>query len=392
MSLSQYQLDHARCLQLAAEMLGEPARPIDFDWEARRLVERHARLVARRGIAAEHALVCFGAGIEGHCLQMGLERYRCSLGGNTFRLVRVVAPFAEYDSHAFWAVPQSEYLRFYRALRRQLRKDVRQAPPILRDEDRRRLWDNTIGFLRHGGERLARFGVPQKRGVLLLGEPGNGKTMACRWLRAECSRYGFDWRSVSAEAYESARSQAQAHELFELDEPGIVVFDDVDVAVRDRDQFGQSGDHSTFLGNLDGLETHRGVVYVFTSNARQESLDPAFLRPGRIDLVMNFARPDAELRRRLIDGWNEAIIGQIDLDLLLRETEGCSFAEVDEIKKLLVLGYVDHGRWDLAAALAASRAGREPPEKRGAIGFRIDSPSGEDCRLCRSAPAAQAPR
>ncbi|HVX62972.1 MAG TPA: ATP-binding protein [Pirellulales bacterium] len=388
MSLSQYQLDHVRCLQLASELLGEPARPIDFDWEVRRLVERSVRLETRRGIAAEHALVRFGACEKGHSLQMGLERYRCRLGEHTFRLVSVVAPFTDYDSHAFWATPESEYLRLYRALRRELRRELRQPPPIMREEQRRRLWDNTIGFLHHGRELLSRFGVAQKRGVLLLGEPGNGKTTACRWLRYECSRHGFGWRSVSAEAFEEARSSGEAHELFELDRPGVVVFDDVDMAVRDRGQFDQCGMQSTFLGGLDGLETRCGVVYLFTSNARQSSLDPAFLRPGRIDLVMSFPRPDADLRRRLIESWHAEIVCQLELERLIAETEGCSFAEVDEIKKLLVLGYVDQERWDLDAALHGFRESRNASNKGGAIGFQL-SAAGADRKQWPAAPAAQ---
>lgn len=389
MSLSRHQLDHVRCLQLASELLGEPARPIDFDWEVRRLVERRLRLERRCGIEAEHALVRFGACEKGHSLQMGLERYRCRLGDRTFRLVSVVAPFTDYDSHAFWATPESEYLRFYRALRRELRRGLRQPPPIMREDQRRRLWDNTIGFLRHGRELLARFGVAQKRGVLLLGEPGNGKTTACRWLRYECSRNGFAWRSVSAEAFEEARSSGEAHELFELDRPGVVVFDDVDMAVRDRGQFDQGGTQSTFLGGLDGFETRCGVVYLFTSNARQASLDPAFLRPGRIDLVMNFPRPDAPLRRRLAESWHSEIVCQLDLERLVDETEGCSFAEVDEIKKLLVLGFVDQGQWSLEAALRGFRESRGASAKSGAIGFQMSAANGKDRRQWRSTPAAR---
>ena len=389
MSLFEYEHDYARCLELAGELLGEPARPLNFDWGMRRLIDRRLRLEVRRGIAVARALVCFNSGPCGHDLQFGLERYRCVLDGYTFRLVNIVAPFGDYESHAFWVVPESQYLRLYRSLRRRVRRELLQPPPIMSEAERRRLWDNTIGFLRHGCELLARFGVPQKRGVLLLGEPGNGKTMACRWLRAECCRLGFAWRSVSAEEFEGARSQAQAHELFELEQPGIVFFDDVDMAVRDRNQFGQTGDHSTFLGGLDGLESHRGVVYLFTSNAEQTSLDPAFLRPGRIDVVMKFARPDAILRRRLVEGWNSEITCNFDIDRLVDETEGCSFAEVDEIKKLLVLGFVDGGRWDLLAALSAFRSGRGAAAKRGAIGFQVDSADDADREPWPSAPAAR---
>jgi ATP-dependent 26S proteasome regulatory subunit len=260
----------------------------------------------------------------------------------------------------------------------------------MRDQELNRLWANTIGFLRHGAEVMARYAVPQKRGVLLLGEPGNGKTMACRWLRDRCIRERFAWRSVTAEEFESARHESQAHELFELDRPGIVFFDDVDMAVRDRGQFNQTSDHSTFLGGLDGLEVHRGVVYLFTSNAQLASLDSAFLRPGRIDLVMTFARPDAELRRRLIETWHADLLAAIDLDLVVAETEGLSFAEIEECKKLLVLNFAERAEWDWAAALAAFRFGRGPGGPRTAIGFNASPADEERPHSWRAAPAAEA--
>jgi hypothetical protein len=320
---------------------------------------------------------------------MGLERYRLEVEGRRFRLVKVAAVYGRCEGLDFWAAPATQYLRLYRAVQRRLRRELVQIPPIMRDADRERLWTNTIGFLRQGGEALARYGVQQKRGVLLLGEPGNGKTMACRWLRAECSRRRFAWRSVTAEEFEAAKHESKAHELFQLDRPGIVFFDDVDMAVRDRGQFNQTSDHSTFLGGLDGLEVHRGVVYLFTSNARLTSLDPAFLRPGRIDLVMTFPRPDAALRRRLVESWHDEILARLDLDRVAFETEGLSFAEIEECKKLLVLHYIEHGQWNWSTASAIFRQGRGQSASRGAIGFNA-SPEGEQpATSWRAAPAAR---
>lgn len=389
MSLAQHQSDYQRCLQLAAELLGEPVRAFDLAWDLERSIAGLLKLERRSGVTSQQALVCFRADRPGHALEMGLERYRLSLDGQQFRLVRVQAAWGCGEGQSFWAVAAGRYLALYRALLGRSRRELAQRPPIMRDQELNRLWANTIGFLRHGAEVLARYSVPQKRGVLLLGEPGNGKTMACRWLRDRCIRERFAWRSVTAEEFESARHESQAHELFELDRPGIVFFDDVDMAVRDRGQFNQTSDHSTFLGGLDGLEVHRGVVYLFTSNAQLASLDSAFLRPGRIDLVMTFARPDAELRRRLLGTWHAELLAALDLDLVVAETEGLSFAEVEECKKLLVLNFAERGAWDWAAALAAFRFGRGPGGPRTAIGFNA-SPADEDRpHSWRAAPAAE---
>lgn len=389
MSLAQHQSDFQRCLQLAAELLGEPVRAFDLEWGLERSIAGLLKLEQRSGVASHQALVCFRADRPGHELQIGLERFRLTLDGKRFRVVRVAACWGCGEGQSFWAVAAKRYLAFYRALMRRSRREFTQRPPIMRGEDLNRLWTNTIGFLRHGAELLARFGVPQKRGVLLLGEPGNGKTMACRWLRDHCIRERFAWRSVTAEEFESARQESQARELFQLDRPGIVFFDDVDMAIRDRGQFDQTSDHSTFLAGLDGLEVRRGMVYLFTSNAKRTSLDPAFLRPGRIDLVMTFARPNAEMRRRLIETWHGDLLAALNLDRVIADAEGLSFAELEECKKLLVLNFVERGEWDWAAALAAFQFGRGPGGPRMAIGFNASATGEETAPPRRAAPAAE---
>ena len=80
--------------------------------------------------------------------------------------------------------------------------------------------------------------------------------------------------------------------------------------------------------------------------------DPAFKRPGRIDLVLQLDPPAADLRRRLLDRWHPDIRAGIDLDGAVAATDGWSFAEIDEMKSLLILIYLDTGTWDWDAARA----------------------------------------
>jgi SpoVK/Ycf46/Vps4 family AAA+-type ATPase len=240
----------------------------------------------------------------------------------------------------------------------------------MRAADRQRLLDNTIAFLRSGRDLLRKFEVPLKRGVVLLGAPGNGKTMACRWLLAQCHRHGLRWRSVSSEEYEAACQGGDVRELFELGGPGIVLFDDLDQALREADRGGAATRRTTFLTELDGLYPREGVVFLFTSNARWKELDPAFRRPGRIDLLLQFPRPDAELRRRFVsERWNLEIVAGINLDGVVEVTDGLSFAELEEIKKLLVLRYIDEGTWDWDAAWNAFSDNHNAARSRGSIGF-----------------------
>src|SRR5438874_13374748 len=102
--------------------------------------------------------------------------------------------------------------------------------------------------------------------------------------------------------YQAARRDCHAveavKELFAVSRPGVVFFDDMDVALRDRALAPDSDDQAVFLGAMDGIEVKEGVVYVFTTNCPVELIDPAIKRPGRIDLVLQFDPPPADLRRR----------------------------------------------------------------------------------------------
>jgi ATP-dependent 26S proteasome regulatory subunit len=246
----------------------------------------------------------------------------------------------------------------------------------MRADAQKQLWDNSVGYLRRDRGAFQQYGVPQKRGILLIGEPGNGKTMACRWLCSHCEQLGLAWSRVTAERYEKARKYGQAEDLFELSSPGIVLFDDVDLAVRDRRRDEPTSDHSIFLAELDGMRVHQGVVYLFTTNATLDELDSAFLRPGRIDVVTQFPKPDGELRRRLVlETWHQDIRDAVNVDEVAACTEGLSFAEMEELRKLLVLRFLDTQKWDWPGTLSTFRQDdrRVRPVRRvGFVGHQPD--------------------
>lgn len=371
MKLASLQHDHDECLRKAADLLGTPVRAVSFEWPVEQLLRPHLRLEARLGLDLKHPFLSFTSGPKGQNLEFGLEHYRLEIAGKSIELVKILAPCPHRSAwkwYQFWAVPVEHHRRLYRFLRRLERSSMDVVAPIMREGDRLRLWNETIGFLAHGRQTLKMYGVPQKRGILLLGTPGNGKTMACRWLLSLCHRRGLRWRSVTAQEYVNAKGAGDVHELFELDGPGIILFDDLDQSLRDRD--GSDADRSTFLTELDGLHPREGIVYLFTSNARVGELDPAFRRPGRIDLYLHFPRPDAELRRAfVVERWHADITAAIDIDEVICATDGLSFAEIDEIKKLMVLRFLDTNSWDWGAAWSAYQAGHNTGKPAQRIGF-----------------------
>ena len=285
---------------------------------------------------------------------------------------------SDYDQNAYdvFVVSRADYVKLFRLVLKASRQKVESSqPPVLPDNQLEVLRQNTLGYLdRHNLKRIKDLGGRAKRGLLLTGPPGNGKTSACRWLWEECRRTGHEYQIVSPDAYQAARRSCNpvqaVRDLFTVNRSGIIFFDDMDVALRDRNTVRETDDQAVFLSALDGIQVNEGVVYVFTTNCSLELIDPAFKRPGRIDLVMHFTLPDAKLRRRLMDRWNAELRGGIDLDAAVRETAGYSFAEVEELKNLLILRFIDTSAWDWDWAMEQFRQNRtDLAEQHRQVGF-----------------------
>jgi cell division protease FtsH len=295
------------------------------------------------------------------------------------RFVYVCSVYDEMRATAFRfiAVDRTDYRRLYRiawCCRRDAEPPSR--PPVLPPEQAKLLWKNTIGYLQPENlNRIKNYGGRARRGVLLTGAPGNGKTMACRWIWEECRRRRWDWRLVSPDAYRSARESRNPVEaiktLFSVERRGIIFFDDMDLALRDRETVNETEDQAVFLGALDGIRVHEGVVFVFTTNCSMDLIDRAFKRPGRLDLVLHFRAPDASLRRQLLERWHPDIQAHIDVEGAVASTDGLSFAEIEELKNLLVMHFLDANEWHWTWALRQFQINRQEMETRGrrAIGF-----------------------
>jgi hypothetical protein len=364
--LEQYAADHRRLLEAAGRCAGF-ADPVAVD-----LDEFEAPLVtgARRGppLPLDGVLVRDwdpDTRRTGPGVRIGMRLYEI----DDVRFVRVsFLPDSDVNcaGYDFTAVDRRDYRRLYRvALRRRLNQQAAGEPPVLPQGQLDVVWKNTIGYL--AGDNLARvkaYGGRARRGVLLTGAPGNGKTMACRWILEECRRRCWEYHQVTPDSYRHARKNDNVEKLFGVGRRGVVFFDDMDLALRDRDTIAETEDQAVFLSALDGLKVQEGVVFVFTTNCPLDLIDRAFKRPGRIDLALHFQAPDPSLRRRLLERWHVDIRAGLDVDRAVASTEGYSFAEIEELKNLLVLRYTDAGAWDWEWAL------RQFAENRGELRVR----------------------
>jgi hypothetical protein len=179
-------------------------------------------------------------------------------------------------------------------------------------------------------QRLLDAGQHLKRGLLLYGPPGVGKTHTVRYLIGNLS----DTTVISLTGG-ALHLIAEACSVARALEPAMVVVEDVDLIAEDRGM--RPGQHPMLfqlLNEMDGLASDAAVVFVLTTN-RADLLEPALAaRPGRVDQAVELTLPDLDARRRLFELYRGAL--QIDtrgLDAVLARTEGVTASFLKELMR-----------------------------------------------------------
>ncbi|QLG70549.1 hypothetical protein HG535_0A04900 [Zygotorulaspora mrakii] len=156
-------------------------------------------------------------------------------------------------------------------------------------------------------ERFAALGIDPPKGILLYGPPGTGKTLCAR---AVANRTDATFiRVIGSELVqkyvgEGARMVRELFEMARTKKACIVFFDEIDAIGGARFDDGAGGDNEVqrtmleLITQLDGFDPRGNIKVMFATN-RPNTLDPALLRPGRIDRKVEFSLPDLEGRANI---------------------------------------------------------------------------------------------
>jgi transitional endoplasmic reticulum ATPase len=184
-------------------------------------------------------------------------------------------------------------------------------------------------------DSFARLGVEAPRGVLLYGPPGGGKTFLLRALAGSGQLNVFAVKGAELLDKYVGESERAVRELFRKAAdaaPALVFLDEVDALAPKRGGSTDSGvaDRvvAALLTELDGATPLRDVVVVGATN-RPELVDPALLRPGRLERLVFVPPPDAAARADILRaaGRNTPLAAEVDLDALAAELAGYSAAD-----------------------------------------------------------------
>jgi len=226
------------------------------------------------------------------------------------------------------------------------------APPLLAPGMLEEIIDASVGFLKRSS-KIEQYGVRIKKGLLMDGDPGNGKTMICKWIKKLCSDEGFTYGLITNGEIDSCYSSSEGlSELFNRFH--VTVFDDVDISYLTRGQ-GKDSKACALLAAMDPVEDEEHRIRIFTTNEDVKNLDPAFFRPQRLDRRFNFLPPDDELREKLVlTYWPKELQDNIRPSMtdFIAQTAKFNFADLEAIRTLMVEHFVfEGGEWDWQKAI-----------------------------------------
>ncbi|MBR2640425.1 MAG: ATP-dependent zinc metalloprotease FtsH [Oscillospiraceae bacterium] len=197
-----------------------------------------------------------------------------------------------------------------------------------------------VQFLKHPNQFNA-LGARIPKGVLLMGQPGTGKTLLARAVAGEA---GVPFFSISGSDFVEmfvGVGASRVRDLFgeaKKNAPAIIFIDEIDAVGRHRGA-GLGGGHdereqtlNQLLVEMDGFGNNTGIIVMAATN-RADILDPALLRPGRFDRQIVVGAPDVEGREAIlkIHTRNKPLGPDVDLGVIAKSTAGFTGAELENL-------------------------------------------------------------
>ncbi|XP_016089930.1 transitional endoplasmic reticulum ATPase [Sinocyclocheilus grahami] len=190
-------------------------------------------------------------------------------------------------------------------------------------------------------DKFLKFGMTPSKGVLFYGPPGCGKTLLAKAIANECQANFISIKGPELLTMWFGESEANVREIFDKARqaaPCVLFFDELDSIAKARG--GNVGDGggaadrviNQILTEMDGMSSKKNVFIIGATN-RPDIIDPAILRPGRLDQLIYIPLPDEKSRIAILKAnlRKSPISKDVDVDYLAKMTNGFSGADLTEI-------------------------------------------------------------
>ncbi len=190
-------------------------------------------------------------------------------------------------------------------------------------------------------DAFRRLGIRPAKGFLLYGPPGTGKTLLAKAVAREAEANFIATKSADLLSKWYGESEQQISRLFARARqvaPCIIFIDELDALVPARGAGGAGEPQvtervvNTLLAEMDGIEEMQSVVVIGATN-RPNLIDPALLRPGRLDELIYVSVPDVAGRRRILDIHvrDMPLAKDVDLDAIAKKADRFSGADLEDL-------------------------------------------------------------
>ncbi|KAF4025461.1 hypothetical protein G4228_017392 [Cervus hanglu yarkandensis] len=233
-----------------------------------------------------------------------------------------------------------------------LRETVVEVPQVTWEdigglEDVKRELQELVQYPVEHPDKFLKFGMTPSKGVLFYGPPGCGKTLLAKAIANECQANFISIKGPELLTMWFGESEANVREIFDKARqaaPCVLFFDELDSIAKARG--GNIGDGggaadrviNQILTEMDGMSTKKNVFIIGATN-RPDIIDPAILRPGRLDQLIYIPLPDEKSRVAILKAnLRKSPVAKagarswdVDLEFLAKMTNGFSGADLTEI-------------------------------------------------------------
>ncbi|KAJ1654490.1 AAA ATPase cdc48 [Dispira simplex] len=227
-----------------------------------------------------------------------------------------------------------------------LRETVVEVPTVSWDqigglEGVKQELQETVQYPVEHPEKFLKFGMSPSKGVLFYGPPGCGKTLLAKAIANECQANFISIKGPELLTMWFGESEANVRDVFDKARaaaPCVMFFDELDSVAKARGNSsgdaGGAGDRvlNQILTEMDGMNAKKNVFVIGATN-RPDQIDPALLRPGRLDQLIYIPLPDESSRLSILKATlrKSPVSSSVDLNFIAKSTQGFSGADLTEI-------------------------------------------------------------